>query len=113
MKDDHTGSKRAAQFLDFLNVFVMKVNSLRVGEVLFSPGGWRTSEKEGHALVYVLVRRESSFTFVVCNMGEGLQHHYAKAETSPPKLKRNMSFILDHIPLYRLMDSSFWYMIYR
>ena len=45
--------------------------------------------------------------------GEGLEYHMSKAFCSPPKLKKSLSFVIDGIPIERLIDSSFWYMLYR
>ena len=77
--------------------------------VMLAPGGWRTTDSQGHALMYVLIRRQNSFTFAVCNTGNkaglGLrEYHFAKAECSPPKVKRNLSMVLNNIPLHRLSD---------
>jgi hypothetical protein len=89
------------------------VTSLREGEILVIPGGWRTTETEGHAIVYLLAREQQSFSFTICNTGHGMHYHYARAEVAPPKLKRSLAIRIDKIPLYRLCDSSFWYMLYR
>jgi len=111
--DDNADQKLAAKYLDFLNVLVMKVNSIRPGELLMCPGGWRTSEKEGHAVVYLVYRAHSTYTLAVCNTGSGQEYHPAKSELAPPKLKRALTMVFEHIPLTRLADSSFWFMLFR
>ena len=105
--------KLGAKFIEFLNYLVMKVTTLRPGDILMLPGGWRTSDKEGHALMYVLLRESSSFTFAVSNTGDGLDYHPARSEVNPPKLKRALSIVCDKIPVQRLSDSSFWFMLFR
>ena len=47
------------------------------------------------------------------NTGDGLQYHFAKAQCAPPKLKRAVTMWCDNIPIDRLSDSSFWYMLFR
>ena len=82
------------RYLQFLAAFVAKVNYLRPGEALVAPGGWRTGAQDGHAVMYVLVRGQRSFTFAVSNTGPeraGTRYHPARVEVSPPKLKRALS----------------------
>ena len=37
----------------------------------------------------------------------------SKAFCSPPKLKKALCFVIDGIPIDRLVDSSFWFMLFR
>ena len=104
------------RYLQFLAAFVAKVNYLRPGETLVAPGGWRTGGKAGHAVMYVLFRGERSFTFAVSNTGPealGTRYHPARVEVSPPKLKRALSVVLRDVPLARLSDASFWFVLFR
>ena len=113
------------KFMEFLDFFVGKVNYLRSSEFLLFPGGWRTSESEGHALMYVLYKKSADkFSFTVSNCGSGsegdhdatqagLAYHAAKAECAPPKIKRALSLVIEDIPLPRLKDTSFWFALFR
>ena len=105
-----------ANFLTFLQYFVGRVGSMRPGESLLFPGGWRCETKEGHALMYLLHRHHASFAFGVSNTGgegNGLEFHPARTECSPPKIKRALSLVAEDIPPAKLLDSSFWFMLFR
>ena len=102
-------------FLAFLQYMVGRVNAMRPGEILIFPGGWRRETKPGHALVHVLEEASNHhFTFSTCNTkgGEGLEYH-ARAQCAPPKLRRSLTLCCDDVPVWRLQDSSFWYMLFR
>ena len=105
-----------ASFLAFLQYMVGRVNAMRPGEILIFPGGWRRETKSGHALVHVLEKASNHhFTFSTCNTkgGEGLEYHAARAQCAPPKLRRSLTLCCDDVPVWRLQDSSFWYMLFR
>ncbi|KAH9262352.1 hypothetical protein BASA82_000599, partial [Batrachochytrium salamandrivorans] len=107
--------KIASKFLEFLAVLQNKVSNMRVGDMLWLPGGWRTTDDgDGGALLYALYRKQDEFTFCVSNTNSsGFDYHPALSEVNPPKLKRAMSICFEHVPLQRLMDSSFWFMLFR
>ena len=42
-----------------------------------------------------------------------LNYHPGKAECTPPKMKRAMSIVCEDIPTERLLDSSFWFMLFK
>ena len=43
----------------------------------------------------------------------GLKYHPGKAECIPPKMKCAMSIVCEDIPTERLLDSSFWFMLFK
>ena len=49
-------------------------------------------------------------TFI--NLGEGLEYHPISA-SFPPKMKQKLAFIVDDIPIERLIDSNFWFFLFR
>ena len=109
-------------FLTFLQFFVGRVGALRPGESLLFPGGWRCETKEGHAIMFLLHRHQSAFALGLSNTGgiivtdeddNGLNYHPGKAECTPPKMKRAMSIVCEDIPTERLLDSSFWFMLFK
>lgn len=116
-KDDER--KASENFYRFLEFFVHKVTALNPGESLMFPGGWRTEVDAAsyRVLLYSLVRKNRSFTFIVTNTlpneEDGLTYHFSKAQLSPPEILKNVSFVLEDIPLFRLCDSSFWYFLFK
>lgn len=48
------------KYMEFLDYVVGKVKHLRIGELLLMPGGWRTSDVSGHAVMYALIRKSVS-----------------------------------------------------
>jgi hypothetical protein len=138
-----------ARFLHYLTILVDRVRCLSTGKVLVVPGGWAFSGdgggggggqqpvgRAGQQLLFLVQRRERSFSLAVINTGTiavsatggdgdgarsgsgsglgGLEFHPARPCPSNPALvERNMSLCLHDIPLERLTDSSFWYLALR
>lgn len=69
----------------------------------------------GHWVLCVLDRpRTDHFRLAVINqtMGSGLEYHPCSA-AQQPHLKRKLAFVIDEIPVPRLHDSSFWFMLMK
>lgn len=80
---------------------------------------------QSHVVVYVLVRKGDSFSFVVCNTGhpkqgptseprwDGLDFHPSQLDVGSGKVKFNVGMSVVGIPRYKLLDSSFWFMLLK
>lgn len=90
---------------------------------------------ESHLVMYILTRHADSFSFSVVNSGnpraeaeqqliksenlhkrprwDGFDYHNARLDEETGKMKRNICLSLDDIPVWRLSDSSFWFMLFR
>ena len=101
------------KFMDFLrNQVVARIQGLAIGELWITPAGW-TTNSSSHCVLMVIQRRYNSWTFALCNTGDGLEYHPSRATLCPPKIKRNIAYVISGIHLDKLVDSSFWYMVYR
>lgn len=93
-----------AAFLQFLEMFMMKVAALPPGGLMIAPTGWSTGEG-GHVMLLLLGRGRvdpTKYTFAVVNTGEGLEYHAARADPSTSAIKRNLSFLLQDVSGQRL-----------
>ena len=53
-----------------------QINNLEDGGILFLPGGWNDGIGKNVHLVYVITRTDdSTYSFVVCNVGPGNEYH--------------------------------------
>jgi hypothetical protein len=67
---------------------------------------------QNHGLIYMVERQATSFTFFVCNTGEGVQYHPASTK-DPPKMKFKTTVRFDNIPREKILDEALWYMLFK
>ena len=90
-----------------------RLKGLGVHEMFFLPGGWHCPKTPGHYISYVIVRASSTtFDFIVCNSGEGLEYHPI-SHASYPKSKQRLCVALTGIPESRLLSGSFLFALLR
>ena len=83
---ESAGVENVDGFLELLTKWQGSIDSLKPGEMLMIPGGWRNLIS-ANMMVYMVERvSPESFTFIVCNAGDGLEYHPSSA-CSPPKIK--------------------------
>ena len=79
---------RAGWPVDFVRQRCEDVRRLKVGDFMIWPLGWRTPDG-GHAIMLLVERLEkSSCALVVCNTGEGVEHHPTTAEGYPKEKRK-------------------------
>ena len=91
---------------DFVASFVGRVRALAPGGVLLTPGHWHST----CALIVVVGRsaRGHRYELAVCNAGDGVRYHPARADAVDSRPHRLMTLHLRDIPSERVADSSFW-----
>jgi hypothetical protein len=81
-----------------------------------------TSSSQFHMVMHVLVRKERTFSLTVVNVGgapwdasksDGLDYHPTVFDQVSGKVKRVVGVVIEEIPVPRLSDSSFWFMLFR
>jgi hypothetical protein len=132
------GRNHDKSFLDYLHNIVARVQQLPMGGVLVIPGGWTTKGdprgtaeqkaadalSQQHMVMYVLYRHSDlkglkgagdfcSFSVVNTGADGSSQFHAMAAEDGTANILRNIAFCIDNIPLRKLSDCSFWYMLLR
>ena len=76
------------------------------------PGGWANS-KGGQNVLYIVHRKDNVFSFSVVNSsGEGMKYHPYTLDYSPD-VQYKLVLTVDDIPMPRLLDSAFWFMLLR
>lgn len=104
-------SRSEEKFLEFLTDLKTRISSMQKGGVMLFPGGW-SDDSGDHVLLYVLERKGDSFAFGVCNNGgAGVEYHPLYADSVG--FKYRLSVVIDDIPPHRIVDSAFWYMLFK
>ena len=76
-------------------------------------GGW-LNRNGGHAVNHVVERTsDTTFAFVTCNTGEGVEYHPQLSATYYPKDKRRCAIRVHDIPATRFLNPSVWYVFFR
>lgn len=101
-------------FLNFINVFVSLMENLQPGQQLVLPGGWQQPDYTHLCLYIVRNCGNNKFSFSVCNTGkDGLQYHPSSFDPETGRKLKQMAMTIWDIPSTRLLDSTFWVVLFR
>jgi hypothetical protein len=100
------------------------MRTLSPGHVLIIPSGWTREQKtpesdkkkpQTHCVLAVVGRDSdrSSFTFSLCNTGEGKEYHLTRVSSERGGLERSGCVTLRGVPRHKLEDGAFWYFFLR
>lgn len=99
-------------FLEFLGMFVQRVQKLRAGESLLTPTIWTACSGS----LFVLgksAKGSNDYTLAVCSTGDGVRYHPTHPCLLDGRLQRAVTLWLTGIPLERIGDSSFWFGLFQ
>jgi len=117
---EHDFSKGEDALGPFVQTICLKIQNLKLNEMLLLPGGWRTG-RGGHAIMYIiectavetaelssddLMNGKRFYRFSVCNTGQGLHYHPSSGHAHP-KIKFKTTLCLNNIPGERILDEVF------
>lgn len=109
-----TGSQLDALFLNFINVFMPLIENLQPNQQLVLPGGWQQPDYAHLCLYIVRNCGDNKYSFTVCNTGkDGLEYHPSSFDSETGKQLKQLAMTIWNIPSSRLMDSSFWVVLFR
>ena len=109
-----SGATLDGLFLNFLNVFISLLENVQTDQQLVLPGGWQQPDYTYLCLFIVRNVGGNKWTFTVCNTGkDGLQYHPASFDPETGKELKQQAMTVWDIPGERLMDSSFWTLLFR
>ena len=109
-----SGSQLDGLFLNFLNVFISLMENVQTNQQLVLPGGWQQPDYTYLCLYIVRNCGNNRWSFTVCNTGrDGLQYHPATFDPETGRELKQLSMTIWDIPASRLMDSSFWAILFR
>ena len=101
-------------FLNFINVFVSLMENLQPGQQLVLPGGWQQPDYTYLCLYIVRNLGNNRFSFSVGNTGkDGLQYHPSSFDPETGRKLKQMAMTIWDIPASRLLDSTFWVVLFR
>lgn len=109
-----SGKQLDQLFLNFINAFVSLINNIQPHQQIVLPGGWQQPDGVSHVCLYI-VRNcgGDKFSFTVCNTGDGLEYHPSSFDQSSGLQLKQIAMTIWDIPSDRLMDSSFWVLLFR
>jgi hypothetical protein len=109
-----SGQQLDGLFLNFLNVFISLVEQVQPNQQLVLPGGWQQPEYT-YLCLYILRRGVNNrWSFTVCNTGtDGTQYHPASFDPETGRELKQMAMTVWDIPTDRVMDSTFWTLLFR
>jgi hypothetical protein len=109
-----SGKQLDQLFLNFINVLMSLIENLQPNQQLVFPGGWQRAEY-GHVCLYILRNcGNNKFSFTVCNTGrDGLQYHPSSFDSETGRQLKQMAMTVWDIPHLRIMDSTFWVVLFR
>ena len=108
-----SGKQLDTLFLNYINIFVSHIGNIKANQQIVIPGGWQTPDHTHLCLYIVRNCGDGTFSFTVCNTGEGLQYHPSKTDQATGQTLRQLALTIWDIPSKRLMDSSFWTILFR
>lgn len=91
---------------EFVARLVGRVRALEPGEVLVTPGHWQAAC--GLLIVVGRAPRGTGYDLAVCNAGDGVRYHPARAEPLDTRPQRLPTLHLRGLAASRMADSSFW-----
>lgn len=101
-------------FINFINVFVGLIENLQPNQQLVLPGGWQQPDYFHLCLYIVRAVGNDKFSFTVCNTGKnGLQYHPSTFDPETGRELKQLALTVWNIPSRRLMDSTFWTVLFR
>lgn len=103
---------RSPSFTQFIFDRIEQAKKLPVGDLMVWPGGW-SKPGGGHAIMYVIEKtNKNTISWITCNTGEGIQHHPTTMKFFP-KQKRKLAIRIDNIPIERLANQAYLYLLFR
>ena len=109
-----SGSTLDGLFMNFLNVFISLIEQVKVDQQLVLPGGWQQPDYTYLCLYIVRNCGSNRWTFTILNTGrDGLQYHPATFDPETGRELKQMAMTIWDIPAERLLDSTFWTLLFR
>lgn len=101
-------------FLNFINVFLSLIENVPANQQLVLPGGWQQPEYTYLCLYIIRNCGQNKWSFTVCNTGrDGLQYHPASFDPETGKELKQLAMTVWDIPAERVLDSTFWTLLFR
>lgn len=109
-----SGQQLDGLFLNFLNVFISLVEQVQVNQQLVLPGGWQQPEYTYLCLYIIRNCGNNRWSFTVCNVGkDGIQYHPSTFDPETGKDLKQLAMTIWDIPANRILDSTFWTLLFR
>lgn len=109
-----SGKQLDQLFLNFISAFVSLINHIQPHQQIVLPGGWQQPEGISHLCLYIVRNCGGDrFTFTVCNTGDGLQYHPSSFDQASGLQLKQIAMTIWDIPSERMLDSSFWVLLFR
>lgn len=109
-----SGAALDGLFINFINVFVPFLEQVQDNQQLVLPGGWQQPDYTYLCLYIIRNCGNNRWSFTVCNTGrDGLQYHPASFDPETGRELKQLAMTVWDIPSVRVMDSTFWTLLFR
>ena len=109
-----SGKQLDQLFLNFINAFLSVISKIEPHQQIVLPGGWQQPEGKSHICLYIVRNCGGDrFSFTICNTGDGLEYHPSSFDQSSGLQLKQLAMTIWDIPSERLLDSSFWVLLFR
>jgi hypothetical protein len=109
-----SGAALDGLFMNFINVFVPFLEQVQDNQQLVLPGGWQQPDYTYLCLYIIRNCGNNRWSFTVCNTGrDGLQYHPASFDPETGRELKQLAMTIWDIPSVRIMDSTFWTLLFR
>jgi len=109
-----SGATLDGLFLNYINVFISLFEAVQPNQQLVLPGGWQQPDYTYVCLYIIRNCGNNRWSFTVCNTGnDGLQYHPSSSDPETGKELKQLAMTIWDIPAARLLDSSFWILLFR
>ena len=109
-----SGAALDALFLNFMNVYISLIENVQPNQQLVLPGGWQQPDYTYICLYIIRNCGNNRWSFTVCNTGkDGLQYHPATFDPETGKELKQLAMTIWDIPAERVLDSTFWVLLFR
>jgi hypothetical protein len=109
-----SGAALDGLFINFINVFLSLMENVQVNQQLVLPGGWQQPDYTYLCLYIIRNCGNNRWSFSVCNTGrDGLQYHPATFDPETGNELKQLAMTIWDIPASRVLDSTFWTILFR
>ena len=109
-----SGAALDGLFMNFLNVFLPLLENVQDNQQLVLPGGWQQPDYTFVCLYIIRNCGNNRWSFTVCNTGpDGLQYPPATFDAETGTELKQLAMTVWDIPAPRVLDSTFWTLLFR
>ena len=107
------------RFFSFLTFLMMRIKAMREGGIVMVPTSFICEDNTEHGLLVLITKTRDStdanYSVCIINTVEekGLKYHASSVDPSDGAPMRNLAFEMNNIPNDKILNTSFWFLLFR